>query len=150
MIEQEGRVVAVERGAVWVQTRRQSTCGSCAIKAGCGQGLMDQLGVRAGQGLVKARCDLQLKVGDEVVIGIGETQLLKAACMVYVLPLVSFFLWAGTAQQAAWSEQWIILSGLFGLALAFGLIRFWDKRQAQTLTQHPVVLRANLAARPIL
>ena len=43
MIEEPGRVVAVEEGAVWVQTLRKSTCSSCSANAGCGQGLLDKL-----------------------------------------------------------------------------------------------------------
>lgn len=149
MIEQAGRVVALGKDAVWVETRRQSTCGSCAAKAGCGQGLMDKLGGRAARGFVKARTDLQLSVGDEVVIGIAEQHLMSAALLVYLLPLLSFFLLAGTAQQAAWSEEWVILFGFAGLALAFGWVRWWDKRLSQDPTRQPVVLRASLAVKPI-
>lgn len=48
MIEEQGRVVATEPGAVWVETVRRSTCSSCSANAGCGQGLMQRLGVGAG------------------------------------------------------------------------------------------------------
>lgn len=49
MIEEQGRVVATEPGAVWVETVRRSTCSSCSANAGCGQGLMQRLGVGAGR-----------------------------------------------------------------------------------------------------
>ena len=78
MIEEQARVVALEAGAVWVETRRQSTCGGCSANAGCGQGLMDKIGVRASHGHVRALCDLQLQVGDGEswkqmsVLGLGQ------------------------------------------------------------------------------
>ncbi|MBF2948649.1 transcriptional regulator, partial [Pseudomonas aeruginosa] len=37
MIEEQGRVVATEPGAVWVETVCRSTCSSCSANAGCGQ-----------------------------------------------------------------------------------------------------------------
>ncbi|MDF3932676.1 SoxR reducing system RseC family protein, partial [Pseudomonas citronellolis] len=43
MIEEQGRVIGVEPGAVWVETLRQSTCSACNARAGCGQGLLQQL-----------------------------------------------------------------------------------------------------------
>ena len=76
MIEEPGRVVAVEEGAVWVQTLRKSTCSSCSANAGCGQGLLDKLAITSQRGNVRALTDLQLAVGDEVVIGVREELLL--------------------------------------------------------------------------
>ena len=70
MIEEQGRVVALEPGAVWVETRRKSTCSGCSARNGCGQGLMDQLGVRERRDLVRAVSDLHLQVGDSVVVTI--------------------------------------------------------------------------------
>src|SRR3990167_5037116 len=69
MIEEQGRVVAIEAGGGWGGTLRKSTCSSCSVKAGCGQGLLDQLGASGRRGYVRALSDLRLEVGDAVVIG---------------------------------------------------------------------------------
>jgi len=76
VIEERGRVVGVEPGAVWVETLRQSTCSSCAANAGCGQGVLQRLGAGASRGRVRALCDLHLSVGDSVVLGLREELLL--------------------------------------------------------------------------
>lgn len=91
MIEEQGRVVATEPGAVWVETVRRSTCSSCSANAGCGQGLMQRLGVGAGRARVRALSDLSLRVGDAVVLGIHEDLLLRASVLFYLFPLLGFF-----------------------------------------------------------
>lgn len=145
MIEEQGRVVAVEPGAVWVQTQRQSTCASCSANAGCGQGMMDKLGVRASRDHVRALCDLQLEVGDRVVIGIAEDWLLRSALLVYLMPLMLFFIGAGATHLAGVAEPWVILAGLVGLALGWLLLRGLNALLARHASVQPVVLRALLA-----
>ena len=90
MIEEQGRVVALEAGAVWVQTIRQSTCQSCSAKAGCGQGLMQRLGVGQQHGYVRCLTDdASLQVDDDVVIGVPEDAVVKSSMLVYLLPLLA-------------------------------------------------------------
>ncbi|AYC33920.1 transcriptional regulator [Pseudomonas cavernae] len=145
MIEEAGRVVAVESGAVWVETLRKSTCSSCSANAGCGQGLMDKLGVGGQRGYVRALCDLQLRVGDPVVIGVREDLLVRASLLVYLLPLLMFFALAMFAERLALHEPLIIVSGLGGLALAWFIVRWRGRRKADDPALQPVVLRAMLA-----
>lgn len=144
MIEEQARVVALEAGAVWVETRRQSTCGGCSANAGCGQGLMDKIGVRASRGHVRALCDLQLQVGDEVVIGVAEDWLLRSALLVYLLPLLLFFVCAGSMQWLGFAEPWVIVAGGAGLLTGWLLLRALNSRLAHDRRAHPVVLRAYL------
>jgi len=42
-LKKAGVVVAVEADGVWVATQRKTTCGSCAAKAACGQGILTAL-----------------------------------------------------------------------------------------------------------
>jgi len=107
VIEEQGRVVAVEPGAVWVETLRKSTCSSCSVKAGCGQGLLDQLGASGRRGYVRALSDLQLSVGDAVVIGVREDLLVRGSLLVYLLPLLGLFVAAVLAEQMSLSEPWV-------------------------------------------
>lgn len=144
MIEEQGRVVAIERGAVWVETLRKSTCSSCSVKAGCGQGLFDQLGVKERRGLVRALCDLHLKVGDGVVIGVQEDLLVRGSLLVYLLPLLGLFAAALMADQLGLSEPWVIVSALLGFALACVAVRWRSRSVAADPSLQPVVLRALL------
>lgn len=145
MIEEQGRVVALEPGAVWVETRRKSTCSGCSARNGCGQGLMDQLGVRERRGLVRAVSDLHLQVGDSVVVGIREDVLLRGAVLVYLFPLLALFAGALLALQFGLAEPYVILAGLSGFFGAWLVVRARSQRVSCDPDHQPVVLRAMLA-----
>ncbi|ANF26234.1 SoxR reducing system RseC family protein [Stutzerimonas stutzeri] len=147
MIEETGRVVALAPGAVWVETERSSTCSGCSVRSGCGQGLVDRLGIRERRGLILALCDLRLSVGDTVVVGIRESVLLHGAVLVYLFPLIMLFIFAVVASQLSAPEPYVMLAGLGGFLFAWLLVR---KRSQQTSIDpalQPVVLRAALAAK---
>ncbi|SFT48004.1 SoxR reducing system RseC family protein [Pseudomonas marincola] len=144
MIEETGRVIAVESGAVWVETLRKSTCSSCSAQAGCGQGLMDKLGVDSRRGLVRALSDLQLNVGDSVVIGVREDLLVRGSLLVYLIPLLGLFAAALLAYAMSLSESLVILSGLFGLVASWFGVRWRSRRVSDDPALQPVVLRALL------
>lgn len=145
MIEEPGRVVAVEEGAVWVETLRRSTCSACSANAGCGQGLMEKLGVGQRRGYVRALTDLHLAVGDGVVIGVREDLLVRSSVQVYLLPLLGLFAGAMLAQWLALAESFVILAGLGGLFSLWWLVRWRTRRSADDPSLQPVVLRAELA-----
>ena len=147
MIEEQGRVVAVEDGAVWVETLRRSTCSACSANAGCGQGLMEKLGVGQRRGYVRAVTDLHLAVGDGVTIGIREELMLRSALRVYLLPLLGLFAGAMLAQGLALSESFVILAGLGGFLVTWWLVRWHSRESEGDPACQPVVLRAELAAR---
>jgi sigma-E factor negative regulatory protein RseC len=41
MLTEQARVVALDAETVWVETIRQSSCGSCSARAGCGHGMLN-------------------------------------------------------------------------------------------------------------
>lgn len=145
MIEEQGRVVAVEAGVVWVETLRQSTCSSCSASSGCGQGLMNKLGVGRGRGLVRALCDLHLEVGDPVVIGVREELLVRGSLLLYLLPLACLFALALLVQAFGVGEPLVICAGLAGLVLGLQLVRWCSRRVSASPELQPVVVRALLA-----
>ena len=75
MLTETGRVVAVDADGVWVETIRQSTCGSCAAQKGCGHGLMNRISdghrslIRALPGRLSAG---DCQVDDQVRISMPE------------------------------------------------------------------------------
>ncbi|WPC06279.1 SoxR reducing system RseC family protein [Pseudomonas benzenivorans] len=145
MIEESGRVVAVEAGAVWVETLRKSTCSSCSVSAGCGQGVLERLGVGGRRGHVRALSDLSLSVGDAVVIGIREDLLVRGSLLVYLVPLMGLFAAALLAERMALSEPLVVLCAFAGLALAALGVRWRSARAAGDPALQPVVLRAAIA-----
>ncbi|APU29616.1 transcriptional regulator [Ectopseudomonas alcaliphila JAB1] len=148
MIEERGRVVALEPGAVWVETLRKSTCSSCSANAACGQGLMDRLGVGRQRGYVRALSQMQLAVGDSVIIGVREDLLVRSSLLVYLLPLLGLFAAALLADGLGLSEPLVIFAGLSGLLASWLLVRWRAARVAENPLLQPVVLRTLLATAP--
>ncbi|ARS49830.1 SoxR reducing system RseC family protein [Ectopseudomonas hydrolytica] len=148
MIEEQGRVVALEPGAVWVETLRKSTCSSCSANAACGQGLMDRLGVGRQRGYVRALSDSPLSVGDTVVIGVREDLLVRSSLLVYLLPLLGLLAAALAADGLGLSEPLVILAGLLGLFFSWLLVRWRASRVAENPALQPVVLRTLLVSVP--
>jgi sigma-E factor negative regulatory protein RseC len=96
MIEEQAIVVDSEGGYVWVQTQRKSSCESCSVKGGCGTGVLAKvLGTKVNQ--IKCLNNKQLKIGDQVVIGIDENALLSGSFLVYLLPLLLMLVSGGLA-----------------------------------------------------
>ncbi|MCL7461259.1 SoxR reducing system RseC family protein [Pseudomonas sp. NW5] len=141
MIEESARVVAVEAGAVWVETLRRSTCSACSASAGCGQGLMEKLGVGQRRGYVRALCRAPVQVGDQVVIGIAEALLVRSSLLVYLLPLLGLFAGALLAEWLALGESFVILAALAGLLPPWLLVRSYSRRRGDDPANQPVVLR---------
>lgn len=138
MIEERGRVVAIEPGAVWVSTSRKTTCSGCSANSGCGEGLgmtRPQLGVRA-------LCDMHLEIGDPVVIGMREDWVVRASVLVYILPLLSLLAMSLTVQMLGGSEPLTILAGLLGLVLGWLVVCWFGQRAIGDPGSQPVVLRA--------
>ncbi|MDZ7826786.1 MAG: SoxR reducing system RseC family protein [Gammaproteobacteria bacterium] len=87
MIEENARIVAVEDDAVWVEARRESACGRCALRSGCGHGLLDGLRRSRALHLRLPRPGVpSLEVDDRVVLGIAEGAILRASARMYGLP----------------------------------------------------------------
>ncbi|MGI0115919.1 SoxR reducing system RseC family protein [Zooshikella sp. RANM57] len=149
MIEEQGQVMAVEPGAVWVQTFRRTACGKCQAKSGCGHNLIEKLVPDRQHAYIKALNDYTVQVGDEVVIGIEENTLINASVLVYLLPLCALLF--GLLLGHWW--QLHELASL-GIALALLLLAFIGVRnhsrqnfvQKKTL---PIVLSVKLAAQSI-
>lgn len=143
MLEQQGRVVAVEHGAVLVQVERQSACGSCQARAACGQGLA-QMTRSSSCHQVRALTDLSLQVGDTVVLGVSEELMLRSAFMVYLLPLLALLGGAGVASWLELSEPMVILLALTGFVGALVFLRNFNQRNLDNASLVPIVLRAEL------
>ena len=140
MVEENGRVVALEPGAAWVETIRATTCQSCSARQGCGHAVMDRASA-GSRARIRVPSDRVLSVGDQVVVGIPENALLKGAAMVYLLPLVCLFAGALLGSQLSFSGQ--DLSALFGVAgLVVGfLVNRWYSGHHAAASLQPQIIR---------
>lgn len=150
MIEEAAHVVAIEGDIAWVETQRQTACGSCAANKGCGTtALAKVLGNRMAR--LRALNTAQAKVGDEVIVGLEEGVLLRGSLAIYIVPLLLMLLMGATGERLAHNLQ---LEGADGIALlagslGFGLGMLWIRRYSQRISRdtryQPVVLRRVIA-----
>ena len=143
MIEETGRVVAVEEGAVWVETIRQSACQSCSAKAGCGHSALSKLGRQTVH--FRATANSRYAVGDDVVIGVPESLVVTSSLLAYLMPLVVALGLALTADHFTGSDGWAALAGMLGLAVGFAALRWYFRRNRLDDRYQPVVLRRAFA-----
>lgn len=120
MIKESGVVAKVDLGGVWVETQKQSVCGACLARKGCGQKLLNSFGGSQFHVLAKISPQLQhrnINEGDSVVIGIAEGVLVKGAMLMYGVPLLVFILSLAlltfTFGESGWGGIIISLLSLF-------------------------------------
>ncbi len=140
MLTETGRVVAVEPDGVWVETIRQSTCGSCAARQGCGHSLMERIsdGRRSFIRVLPGRVDVaECAVDDQVRISIPEEVILRGSMVVYLVPLACMLAGAAlTAGLAAGSQDLMAALGAaagFALGIAGVRLHAWRHRQDRSL-----------------
>jgi sigma-E factor negative regulatory protein RseC len=138
MIEETGRVVAVENGSVWVETLRRSTCSACSARQGCGQHVLMQLGGESRH--IQAISNQPLQIDDQVIIGIPEDVVVKGALLVYSLPLLGLLAGVMIAQWLTGQDFWTMLAGVLGLCLGFVVIVLRSHSQRHNPKLQPVVL----------
>jgi sigma-E factor negative regulatory protein RseC len=140
MIEQTAVVLRLEGRFAVVEVQRQSSCGQCNAKQGCGTGLLeDSIGRRSMQIRAENRCDA--RPADEVVVAIPETGFIKTAFFTYLMPLLLMLLGAVLARQLGAGD----LLSVFGAAIGFGLsllvLRVYSRKLERERLHQPVIIR---------
>ena len=92
MIEASAVVVKIENRQVWVESGQNDACGGCQQKASC---TTHALGGVLKKNPVPVDSNIQLKTGDQVIVAIDESLLLRAALVLYLAPLMALFTGAG-------------------------------------------------------
>lgn len=143
MIEEEAKVVSTEPGRVWVETVRQSACGQCSARAGCGQPLMARVlsrGAEAQRNRLPVLTDLSPKVGDTVRLGIPETSLLAGAFWLYLAPVLALIVGAVSVQLLTASDIAALMGGMAGFSLCLLYVRRQQSRWQRDDRWRPRIL----------
>jgi len=148
VIEERAQVVSAEGDELWVETRRQSACGQCAAKSACGTHTLSRvMGNKRNRVRVLNPGATPVRIGDEVVIGLTEHALVRGSLAVYLMPLLSLFVFGVLGKALA--EQLLISSadllvaafGVIGLLLGFAWVRRFSRIVASDPRYQPVLLR---------
>lgn len=123
MIEAIAAVVKVENHQVWVASGRNNTCAGCQQKASCHS---SELGNFFSNKSVAVESNIHLNVGDQVMVAIDESVLLKASVLLYLLPLLAMFAGAGMADYLftdnfIYADLAIAVCALFSLLFSLRL-----------------------------
>lgn len=131
----------VEDGRVWVDARARSSCGRCASKGGCSTVTLSRL-FCASPRLFSLSTNLNLNVGDVVIIGMDERLILKSALTAYALPPAALLAgaWLGRHLGAPASDAVSIATGFAAFCLSVVAVKVWGRR-LHRLGARPSVLR---------
>lgn len=151
MIEQNAVVIRTEGDKALVEVQRQSACGTCHAKQGCGTGMLqNSVGKRAMRMMASNRCDAHN--GDDVVVAVPERGFIKTAFFTYFLPLLLMLLGAIVAQQMDWSSTGVnadfgaLAGAVAGFIISLLLLRQYSKKIEKNPELHPVIIRKVEAA----
>jgi sigma-E factor negative regulatory protein RseC len=146
MIEETGRVIQVRDGYAWIETVPVTGCGSCAERRGCGTSVLASvLGRRKAPLRVVNR--IGAVAGDQVVIGISESGMLRGSLAVYAAPLAGLLGGAVAghyvlgAPDGGYPELGSILGAAAGFWIALVWLRRFSRNSAADARYQPVVLR---------
>lgn len=132
--KQDGVVVAVDGVIAKVKTSRHNNCENCGACPGNSAIVLD------------AQNPVGAKAGQRVEIEIREAGMLKAAFVVFLLPLIAVFagvMAAGyVAEQLGYNVFGLKLTGaLLALALALAYVKHFDRSAKSDAGGQPVITR---------
>jgi len=139
LIEQ-GTIVEIVDSELVVQVIQQSTCGSCAAQKGCGQGVLAKYlsGSQFIRVALKHRPATDFQIGEQVELGVEETAMLRAAFLVYLVPLLLLIVGATLGNLV--SEPYAIIMGVAGLVIGGIYVRKQSLKKADDPRYSPVVV----------
>jgi sigma-E factor negative regulatory protein RseC len=146
MIEEGGQVLSIDGDLAEIETQRRRACGQCAEQGGCGTSLVAQmLGDRPAR--LRVHNPIQARPGEQVIIGVEEGVFLRAAALLYGVPLLALMggaligQWLGLQIPVLGTELASLMSGLLGLIAALGWIRRRTRRAGRSSSFQAVILR---------
>lgn len=129
LLVEQGRVIEPFAGGAWVEVSRQSACGACQARQGCGTRAMARW--QASRPLrVAIQAAQPLAIGDVVSLGLPAQAVAHASLWTYGLPLGLALVGALLADRLALADPLVALAFLGGLAAGGGLLRRHLQRHA--------------------
>lgn len=133
--EEEGMVIEVNGCMAKIKVGRHSECKNCGSCPGDSAMIVD------------AQNSIDALPGQRVAFEIKELNMLKAAFIVYILPLIAIFIGAVGgdlfAERTGYSIQGFeVLGGVVAFILAVVYIKFFDKSANNSNKMLPVITRS--------
>jgi len=143
MLEESAIVVKVDNGQTWVVGTQNNACAGCAQQAGCSTTALTSVLKKKP---IPVDSDFVLQTGDTVVVAIDEADLLRAAFLMYLLPVCALFIGAGVANSIVsdttpYADLWIAGGALSGLARALFIMQKIQKYALLNYYARPIVIK---------
>jgi sigma-E factor negative regulatory protein RseC len=143
MLEESAIVVKIDQGQTWVVGIQNNACAGCAQKTSCSSTALASVLKKKP---IPVDNELSLQIGDTVIVAIDESELLRAAFSLYLLPLIALFIGAGIADSLVsnttpYTDLWIAGSALASLALALFIMRKIQNLSLLNYYARPVVVK---------
>ena len=146
MLTEAAIVTCREGGRVELELLRGSVCGSCELSQGCGTGALGRLLGRRSKPLF-IETEQQLEPGDEVLLALSESALVKASLTLYGLPLLGMVV-AGLLAVLVGAAEWlVVVSAVAGFYTGYRTAAYLTSRlEDGQLTPYIMDIRVNPAA----
>lgn len=143
MLEESAIVVKIEHNLVWVVGTQNNACSGCTQKTSCSSTALASVLKKKP---VPVDNELNLQIGDTVMVAIDEGDLLRAAFSLYILPLIALFIGAGIAdwlvtENTLYADLWRVGGALMGLALALLVMKKIQSLALFNYYARPVVVK---------
>ncbi|MCK5810907.1 MAG: SoxR reducing system RseC family protein [Cocleimonas sp.] len=117
MIEEIGIVERVEDGYIWVSPASSGgACGSCQSSGSCSTSILVTLLQGKTSKTVRVNNTINAKVKDKVVLGIHPQGLLSGSALIYLLPILTLFIFAALGGQF-FNERVSMVAGVVGFII---------------------------------
>jgi len=114
LLEATARVVSVDRDMAVLETKRTNACKGCGASAGCGtSALGDVFGQKPN--LLHIKNDFDAVPGEQIIIGMRETDLVVASLAVYMVPLATMIGAALLVLALGFGDGFAALASMAGL-----------------------------------
>lgn len=133
--EQEGVVIEINGAMAKIKAGRHGDCKNCGACPGDKSMVLD------------AQNPIGAKPGQRVAFEIKETNMLKAAFIVYLLPIVAIFIGAAAGNWLAVKFQYStqafqITGGIIGFIISIIYIKLFEKSSNNNSRMQPVITRS--------
>ncbi len=122
MIEARVRVVAAAKGLAWVTSSEQSGCSACQSQSSCGISGLGKYLSRRRPALSISQADAH--TGDELLLCVEESELLRAGLFTYLVPPLLAALAAALADAQGAGDLIAVLAAGAGFAVGIVAARF--------------------------
>jgi len=132
MMEEKATVIAINGDQITVQSIIKSTCSTCHQIDSCGSGQISKA-ISHKTLTTHVHCNKSVVIGDQVILGIPESDILQTAWQVYMWPIFGLIFFSGIAQWLLSNhylahEVLAVAIGFLGGYLGFKLAGYSQKQ----------------------